>query len=179
MATRISDIAKGVGMAQGLIYHYYPSKDAIFVDLISDALDKLNGASLGLKAMEGSARDKILLALKTLFETIETSAAFSETCRFIAQATNSSSIPEEARLMLESKRDIPYEAVAAIMETGQLEGSVIEGDPRALAVLFWTSVNGLAIYYATRTVDSPMPDTSSGGILNEHESQTRFNNAEK
>lgn len=157
-ATRISDIAKGVGMAQGLIYHYYPSKDAIFVDLINEALDKINEASIGLKTMELPAKEKILLALETLFKTIETSEVFSETCRLIAQATNSTAIPEEARLALQDKRDIPYEAVAEIMEAGQLEGTIIEGDPRMLATLFWTGVNGLAIYYATRIDKNVLPD---------------------
>jgi len=158
MATRISDIAKGVGMAQGLIYHYYPSKDAIFIDLINEALDKINEASVDLKAMKMPAKEKILVALETLYKTIETSEAFSETCRLIAQATNSTAIPEEARLALENKRDIPYNAIADIMEAGQREGTIISGDPRMLATLFWTGVNGLAIYYATRVEKGNVPD---------------------
>lgn len=158
LATRISDIAKEVGMAQGLIYHYYPSKDAIFVDLINEALDKINEASIELRAMDMPAKNKILVALETLFKTIETSEAFSETCRLIAQATNTTAIPEEARLALESKRDIPYEAVADIMEAGQKEGTIISGNPRMLATLFWTGVNGLAIYAATRDKKIDIPD---------------------
>ncbi|KUO63602.1 MAG: hypothetical protein APF84_18760 [Gracilibacter sp. BRH_c7a] len=157
-ATRIADIAAGVGMAQGLLYHYYPSKDMIFVDLIDDALDKLNKASLYVKDMQASAREKILFALQELLKTIETSEQFSDTCRLIAQATNSTAIPEDAQQLIEEKRDIPYEAIATVMAAGQREGSVIAGDPRMLAILFWTSVNGLAIYYSTRKDAGEMPD---------------------
>ena len=157
-ATRIADIAAGVGMAQGLLYHYYPSKDAIFVDLINDALDKMNEGAIYIRDMESSAREKILFSLQELMKTIETSERFSQTCRLIAQATNSAAIPEDDQELIEKKRDIPYQTMAAVMEAGQREGSVIEGDPRMLATLFWTSVNGVAIYHSTRKEKGKVPD---------------------
>jgi len=156
-AARIQDIATGANMSQGLLYHYYPSKDAIFVDLISDALEKTNEAAAGVKNMDLSAKEKILFSLRTLFHTIETSQRFRETCRFIAQAVNSSAIPPEGKAMLEEKRDLPYQIMKEIMEEGQKEGTVVEGDARALAVLFWTSINGLAIYRATREDAGELP----------------------
>ena len=157
-ATRISHIAEGVGMAQGLLYHYYPSKDAIFVDLINEALDKINESSFYVRDMKAPARDKIIFSLRELFKTIETSKRFSDTCRLIAQATNSTAIPEEAKRLIQQKQDIPYQAIASVMEAGQLEGSIIEGHPRMLATLFWTSVNGPAIYYSTRKNAGKVPD---------------------
>lgn len=158
LAARITDIAADAGMAQGLLYHYYPSKDAIFVDLINDALDRINKASLSLQDMKAPAREKIIMALQELFKTIGTSKRFSETCRLIAQATNSTAIPADAQRSIEEKRDLPYQVMAEIMADGQREGTVIAGDPRMLATLFWTSVNGLAIYYVTRPDPGPIPD---------------------
>ena len=35
------------------------------------------------------------------------------------------------------------------MAAGQKEGTIVGGDPKMLSILFWTSINGLAIYYAT------------------------------
>jgi AcrR family transcriptional regulator len=157
-ATHIADIAAGVGMAQGLLYHYYSSKDAIFVDLVDNALDKLNEASIFVRDMQASAREKILFALRELLKIIETSEKFCNTCRLIAQAMNSTAIPEDAHRLIKEKRDIPYQAMATVMEAGQREGSVISGDPRMLATLFWTNVNGLAIYFATRKEAGEMPD---------------------
>jgi len=157
-ATRIQDIAIAADIAQGLLYHYYPSKDAIFVDLINDALDKINDASFFVRDMESSARKKILFSLRKLLETIESSQAFSDTCHLIAQATNSTAIPEEAQQLIEEKRDIPYQVIAEVMENGQREGSIVKGDPMMLAILFWTSVNGLAIYYAKDKDMGPFPD---------------------
>ncbi len=156
-ATRIQDIATSAEMSQGLLYHYYPSKDAIFADLINDALDKTNKAAAGVREMELSAKEKILLSLRELFKTIETSPRFRETCRFIAQAVNSTAIPSEAKVLLEEKRDLPYQIMAEIMKQGQAEGTVVEGDPEALAILFWTSINGLSIYQATRDDTKGLP----------------------
>ena len=157
-ATRIKDIAKEAEMAQGLLYHYYPSKDAIYVDLIDNALEKMNEGSLYVRNMDAPADEKILFALKELFNTIEKSDDFRQTCRFIAQATNSTAIPQAAQTLIDAKRDVPYQLIAEVMRQGQQEGSIVEGEPYQLAVLFWTSVNGLAIYYATRKNRCELPD---------------------
>lgn len=158
LATRIQDIAAGVGMAQGLFYRYYPSKDAIFTDLIDDALDKIIEAATAVRSMPLSARDKVLVALRELLRTIRTSERFRQTCRLIAQARNSKAIPEAAQALLEEKGDVPYEIIAEVMAAGQREDSVVAGDPRQLSALFWAGVNGLAIYRATREEDDTMPD---------------------
>ncbi|HED23588.1 MAG TPA: TetR/AcrR family transcriptional regulator, partial [Firmicutes bacterium] len=44
-ATKVKDIAEEAGIAQGLIYHYFESKEEIFIELIKEALDKMNEAS--------------------------------------------------------------------------------------------------------------------------------------
>lgn len=161
-ATKIKDIAKAVGMAQGLVYHYYESKDEIYVELIKNALEKLNTAVFSLRDMPQPPHEKIIMAIEQLFKTIESSHDFTQTCRLIAHATNSTAIPEDARKLIVEKRDIPYREIAKIMADGQKEGTIVEADPDELAVVFWTSINGLAIYKATRQDTTTMPDA---GIL--------------
>lgn len=157
-ATRIQDIAAGAGMSQGLLYHYYPSKEAIYIDMINDALEKTNQAAVVVRDMNASAKEKILFSLQKLFETIERSDRFRQTCRLIAQATNSAELPEDVQDLILQKRRIPYRIMAEIFLQGQKEGSVVAGDPDELATLYWTSINGLSIYYATlREIDS-IPD---------------------
>lgn len=150
-ATRIQDIAAEAGIAQGLLYHYYASKDEIFVDLINDALDKTIEASYSVRDMETEPGEKIRFALEKLVETIEDSQTFLDTCRLITQATNSTAIPLEAQNLILEKRNIPYQVIEKIMEAGQKEGTIIAGDPEMLAIFFWTSINGLAIFYSTST----------------------------
>ncbi len=157
-ATRIQDIAKGAGMSQGLLYHYYSSKEAIYLDLIHDALDKTNQAAISVRDMTASARDKILLSLQELFRTIETSDHFRQTCSLIAQATSAAELPVDARESILDKQELPYRIMAEIFRQGQKEGSVFYGDPDELAVLFWTSINGLSIYCASLKKIEKLPD---------------------
>jgi AcrR family transcriptional regulator len=158
-ATRIKDIADTADMAQGLLYHYYPSKEAIFIDLVEDAVDKLNEACLYAVALDTPSDEKIRRMLTEIFKTIEGSDRFRQTCCLIAQSENLDLLPDQARRRLEEKRELPYSAMASIMKQGQAEGNIVEGDPHDLAVLFWTSINGLAIYQATRSNAGPLPDS--------------------
>ncbi len=157
-ATRIQDIAQGAGMSQGLLYHYYPSKEAIYLDLINDALEKTNQAAISVRDMNVTAKEKILFSLQELFKTIAYSDRFRQTCRLIAQASNSAELPEESQNLIIEKREIPYRIMAEVFRQGQKEGSVVDGDPDELATLYWTSVNGLSIYYATLKVIASIPD---------------------
>jgi AcrR family transcriptional regulator len=157
-ATRIQDIAEGAGMSQGLLYHYYPSKEAIYFDMINDALEKTNQAAADVLDMDATAKEKILFSLRELFKTIEESDRFRQTCRLIAQATNSAELPEDAQDAIIKKREIPYRIMAEVFRQGQREGSVVDGDPDELSTLYWTSVNGLSIYFATLKEIHSVPD---------------------
>ena len=156
-ATRIQDIAEEAGVSQGLLYRHYKSKEVIYVDLITEALNRIAEASINVSNLEMSATGKIAHAITGLFRTIETSERFRQTCRLIAQTINSSVVPPAIQEALNEKRDIPYRVISDIMRQGQEEGKVVEGDPDDLAILFWSAVNGLAIYYATRSQARPLP----------------------
>jgi len=155
--TKIKDIASAVGMAQGLLYHYYASKDEIFVELINEALDKMNAAVGQLEKTELPPEEIIREVIKEMMRVINTSADFSQTCRLIALASNSISIPEAARKLIEEKREIPYREMAKVFARGQQAGTIIAGDAAELAVIFWTTLNGIAIYKATREGDVVVP----------------------
>jgi AcrR family transcriptional regulator len=113
-ATRIQYIAEGAGMSQGLLYHYYPSKEAIYLDMISDALAKTNQAAISVRDMKTTAREKILFSLQELFKTIGQSDRFRQTCRLIAQATNSAELPEDVQDWIIKQREIPYRIIAEV-----------------------------------------------------------------
>lgn len=157
-ATRIQDIAIEANISQGLLYRYYSSKDEIFIDLINDALDKINEASYYVYNLNIKANEKITLTLTEIYKTIENSESFRQTCSLIAQAMSSTAIPEEAQRLLNEKRDIPYEIFAKIMKQGQEENTIVDGNPEELGILFWSTINGLAIYNTSRPLPCRLPD---------------------
>jgi hypothetical protein len=80
---------------------------------------------------------------------------------FIAIASTSEAVPEAAREILSTQAKIPYEVLTRILAQGQKEGTVQAGDARALAVLFWSVVKGLAIHHAVHGRERGWPDVPS------------------
>jgi AcrR family transcriptional regulator len=148
--TRVSDIARAAGTSQGLLYHYFESKEAIYAALIREAYSRMNAAAAGLAELGTTPRQKIERALEQLLAEIESSERFAYHVLLMAQAAVSDGIPAEARQALEASRQVPYDVVAGILQAGQAAGSVREHDARDLSVLFWSMIRGLALYRAGR-----------------------------
>lgn len=157
-ATKITDIAEMSGISQGLMYHYYKSKEEIFVELIRKAFTNINEACRWLESQPLSPKEKIELAMTEIPKLLENDEDASRYHFLIAQATASEAIPDEAKEIIKNENTFPYEAIARIMVEGQKEGSIKDHDPKELALVFWTSINGLAIYKAVHGDKYKAPD---------------------
>lgn len=157
-ATRIKDLSSATGISQGLVYHYFRSKEEIFVELIRDAFSKMNRACRDLEGMTLPAAEKIKMAIEKLLEGLESSEDTARTYLLIAQATVSDAIPEEAKAVISRENRIPYEVLARIIAKGQKEGSLRKGLPDELSLVFWTSIKGLAIHRAVHGKRFRAPD---------------------
>lgn len=147
-ATKISDIAFASGISQGLMYHYYQSKEEVYTELIQIAFGKMKEACRWLVAQPISSKEKIKLAIEELLKAIEKNEDAARYHLLIAQATVSETTPSETKDIIKRENTFPYEAIAVIMAEGQKSGEIKMYDPQELAMVFWTSINGLAIYKA-------------------------------
>ncbi|MBK9357146.1 MAG: TetR/AcrR family transcriptional regulator [Bacteroidales bacterium] len=157
-ATRISDISARTGMSQGLVYHYFPSKEAIFVKLISDALEKMNEAAMNLEQMEIPAEMKVRLVVKGLLEGLIHSPATSDYYFLMTQTALSESFPAEARELIRRENDVKYQIMTRIFGQGQVEGTVKKTPARELATILFSLVNGLALNKAYYREHFILPD---------------------
>ena len=102
-ATKIADIAAAAGVSQGLIYHYFSSKEEIFTELIRHAYAGISAAARYLEELPAPPAAKIRLAIEGLLrDTIQN----EDTARFYlltAQATGSEAIPEEAQRIIQQE----------------------------------------------------------------------------
>ncbi|GJQ62665.1 MAG: TetR family transcriptional regulator [Melioribacteraceae bacterium] len=145
-ATKISDIAKEAGMSHGLMYHYYKSKEEIFTELVKIAFERLIGASESLMKMPIPPEEKIKLAFEKILEGMTTSGNHSRFHYLVTLAFTEENSSDELKEFLENNYRKPYEIIAEIMTAGQNSGTIKDGDPDELALLFWSVINGLAIY---------------------------------
>ncbi|MFH1119265.1 MAG: TetR/AcrR family transcriptional regulator [Bacteroidota bacterium] len=157
-ATRISDISAKTGMSQGLVYHYFPSKEAIFVKLIGDALEKMNKAALNLEMMDVQAEIKVRLAVKDLLEGLNHSPSASDYYFLMTQTALSESFPAEARALIRRENDVRYQVMTRIFSQGQIEGTVKQTPAGELATLLFSLVNGLALNKAYYREHFQLPD---------------------
>ncbi len=165
--TKISDIASAVGMSQGLLYHYFESKEAIYTELIRDAFEKMNAACRALEAGPLPPEQKIRKALSELLRSIEQNAIFASTVLLIVQAGISEATPDEARQLIATESHVPYQVIERILSQGQLEGVVPRHDPAMLSLLFWITIKGLAMHRAVyaSAYRAPDPDVLAGLFL--------------
>lgn len=144
--TKISDIAKHTNMSNGLIYHYYPSKEAIYSELIRVALERMVIACNYLENLDLLPHEKIRYAIDELVNTIRTKPESGLYHLLIAQAIASSHAPSKAKEFLRKYREIPYKTIARIVVEGQKNGTIRQGSADDLAFFFWVNINGIALH---------------------------------
>ena len=130
--TKISDLAKHIGIGQGTIYLYFKSKEELFDEIraAADNMEELKKIKL-LKKLPVPAKIKI-------------DKVSEEVCRLLAEdEAFCVRITLQTQLLLESEdmhtEDL-YKELAAIIKQGQKEKSFIKEDPMYLADLYWGNV---------------------------------------
>lgn len=159
-AIKISDIATDANFSQGLIYHYFKSKEEIFEKLISIAFEKLIFATKQLNEMKLPVIEKIELAYNGLMQNIIENKDSARYHLLIANSSSSTNIPQEVKTIIKKNHNIPYEIMQTIFETGQEEGNIIMKNPKELSLLFWSVIRGLAIYKSIHGESFQVPDAS-------------------
>jgi AcrR family transcriptional regulator len=157
-ATRMSDISKSTGISQGLIYHYYRSKEVLFTNLVDTAIEKMNAAAINLESLPLSAKEKIILATDLLLKGFNENASTSDYYFLITQTALSDAFPKEAKDIIRSKNNIKYDVMMRIFKQGQDEGTVENHNVSEMATLFFSAMNGLALNKAIHGEEFRMPD---------------------
>jgi len=157
-ASKIEEIAGEAGMSRGLLYHYYRSKEEVYSALIGNAYERMAEAARSLEALPVPAKEKIRRALKELLASVADSGKFARSVMLIARASSDESVPEEVRHMGSDLGRIPYDVLEGIFRQGQREGSVPEGDPRELSLLFWVTIKGLGMHKVSMGKEYIGPD---------------------
>jgi len=158
-ATKIIDISGAARISQGLMYHYYKSKEEMFIELIKYALERMNAACIELEKIPMLPHKKIEMAIEKLLQGFDNDKNTSYYYLLILHATVSEAIPDEAKEIIRQGSSLPYEVVERILIEGQKDGSIRDYDAKDLAVIFWASIKGLALNKAAFGEGYKMPDT--------------------
>ncbi|MBQ9927223.1 MAG: TetR/AcrR family transcriptional regulator [Lachnospiraceae bacterium] len=151
-ATKIADIAKAASMSVGLLFHYFESKEKLYEELVKMGLQ--GTAYPGAQKCE-HAIDFFVQFAEQLFTYMRQQPYVAKMFVLMADAQRSEGTPEHIREIAMQVNTI--EQFVPIVEWGQKEGSIKQGDALALSSAFWCSIQGIAEQYAAHP-DMGLPD---------------------
>ncbi|WP_248925177.1 TetR/AcrR family transcriptional regulator [Paenibacillus hamazuiensis] len=150
---KMSMIAEVAGISNGLLYHYFKSKDELFTTLVQEAMAGAEDAIKSLARLPGTPLEK----MRTLTADI-LSEEGSPYFLLIHQARTSEGVPEKAKQLLEQNSMESYiERLRPIFEEGQRVGEIAAGDPAELIAGYLSVLSGLMVIHALGTDDYRIP----------------------
>lgn len=153
-ATKISDIAKEVHMSNGLLFHYFESKEKLYEELVRFGLEGTQ------KVMQFDSDNPILffeIVANGIFQFIREQSSVAKIFLLMEQAGHNEAAPQSVKDMVAQVNNITQSI--PLIEAGQKNGSIKEGNPMALSTAYWCSIQGIAQELAVHT-DYPYPDPS-------------------
>lgn len=142
--TKISDLAKHIGIGQGTLYIYFKSKEELFHEIFA-----LTNSSKDIKEL------KILMNLPITAKKKIQKLSDSIMTKLIQDDVYAAKVALNTQMMFEQKDFVSaettyqselYKITEKIIEQGQKEGSVVDGLPVKLADYYW----GVVYLYALK-----------------------------
>lgn len=157
--TKISDIAKASGMSLGLVYHYYKSKEEVYVEVVEIAMSKMLEASQSLQKMDVEPSAKIEMAIDGLIEGVVNTKEHVLNHLLVNQAMTMENTPETLRQSVLFKKQEVYRIFNEIFKEGINQGQFARKSPNDFTTLLWSLVKGLALNKASFGNDFVCPET--------------------
>ncbi len=142
--TKISDLSKHIGIAQGTIYIYFKSKEDLYAEIFAIS-DKIAG------------NDKLAMLAKLPLPADQKIKKMSDyLIKSLKDEMFAAGIALFTQRLLEGEADQTfYKTTEKIIKQGQKEGTVVSGNSRKLSEFYW----GVVYLYAVKslyTADSVM-----------------------
>lgn len=153
-ATRVSDIADEAGVAYGLVYHYFRSKDEVLNELFIERWSLLLAAIEEADRQDTSAREKLGAVATFIFESYRHDPELMKV--IIVEVTRAANSFGQTHLE-EIRR--AYESIAKIVADGQAAG-VFRADvaPMFASMAFYGAIEQLLSGWIFGTI--PATDTN-------------------
>lgn len=136
--TKISDIAAAADMSAGLMFHYFESKEQLYEELVRMGAE---GANFPMAMNYDNPLQFFEGFLHSLFDYARQQPWVFYMFVLMAQARRSDSTPPRVKQLAMSVNQVTLSA--RIIAMGQKTGHIRPGDPEALSLAFWSSVQGV------------------------------------
>ena len=153
-ATKINDIAEEAGMSLGLLYHYFESIEILHEELINIALVGRTGQYF---PQYDDPFDYFVKSACHIFDVVKSDHDYAKYFVLMKQAQRNQNLPIHIKEKLD-QNDIIDKSITTI-EEGQRQGIIRKGNPMALAMTFWLSIEAY-VEMITLNPNIPYPETN-------------------
>ena len=163
--TKTSQISRRAGISEGLLFHYFPTKEFLLEELVNIGLKGMRMPML-VKAENGL--EFFYQFTKMLFGEVEKNPLIAKMFVFMGHVVRAEDIPERLRKLAISVDTIAY--CQNWVETGQKDGSIREGNAMSLSNMYWCAIHGIMEQYAFHPeMPLPQPEWITGMMRNDKE----------
>ncbi|WP_169082648.1 TetR/AcrR family transcriptional regulator [Paenibacillus sp. PL91] len=139
--TKMSMIAAEAGISHGLLYHYFKSKEELFITLVEHAMIAAQDAMRNVYDYPGSPIDKIKSLTHDMLDESGT-----DYFMLIHQARTSEGVPEKVKQLIEDySMKAAVNQLLPLFQEGQAAGQIIAGDLEEMIASYLSVVNGLMV----------------------------------
>ncbi len=141
LSAKMSMIAETAGISNGLLYHYFKSKDELFTSLVQEAMAESEAALRSVYDMPGTPLERIRALTAEILNEDGTPYFM-----LIHQAATSDGVPEQVKeIQQQYSMDTYVDMLLPLFEEGQQAGELAEGDPRELIVCYLSVLSGVMV----------------------------------
>lgn len=150
--TKTSQISKRADISEGLLFHYFPTKEILLEELINIGL---KGMRMPMQIEAENGLDFFSQFTTMLFLQVEKNPFIAKMFVFMGHVVQAEEIPERLRKLAASVDTITYSR--GRVEEGQRDGTIRKGDAMALSNMYWSAVHGIMEQYALHP-EIPLPE---------------------
>jgi TetR/AcrR family fatty acid metabolism transcriptional regulator len=148
-ATRVSEIAKAAGVADGTIYLYFKSKDDVLVSIFETHIRRLIEILRGVAAAEGAIEERFTKMIELHLGLLEERKDLAEVITVNLRQSSKLLKQYAAPLFLEY-----LDVIAGVIAEGQRVGAFRDDvSPRTIARATWGAFDGIALTWALSDAD--------------------------
>lgn len=151
--TKTSQISRRAGISEGLLFHYFPTKEILLEELVKIGLE---GMSMPMRLEAKDGLDLFNQFTKLLFLQVTKNPFIAKMFVFMGHVVWAEDIPERLRKLAASVDTIAY--CQKWVEAGQKDGSIRMGDVMALSNMYWCAIHGIMEQYAMHP-EIPLPES--------------------
>jgi AcrR family transcriptional regulator len=143
-AVTMDRVAASAGVAKGTLYLYFPSKDALYLGVLSDGLDSAYQTQQATADPKLPVVERVRRSIAVMVEFYDQRRDF---LRFFA--TEEPRLAEARNRIVEAARERNYNFFASLIEEGIRSEAFAPVDPRMATFAILGSIRSLLLFYGT------------------------------